>query len=365
MKNELTRARTKLLSLYFGIIGMLVLLFSLLVIYAAQDSLLDTALTSRQDIVLMASEAIALAEQERPGVGIQETEYEIEGDSLYFAVTYADDTEVKFDLLSGVSHVPEETGFIAGIVDDFDEMVWWIAILVFILAASLAAYVVNATLRPISKNMERQRQFISDAAHELRNPLAAMHARIESVLRVGEKHVAEEALADVLAETKRLIVTSESLLSLEKGGQRTREVRLQSMGTHIEGVFARLRHQASEKDVRLVADTDSEEVSIDSDDLDMLLYNVTHNAIKFTPQGGLVTLSWKNRVLTVTDTGTGIAADDLAHIFDRFYKADASRGTEGSGLGLTLVKEIADRYKINVNVESSAGAGTSFIFTWA
>ena len=90
----------------------------------------------------------------------------------------------------------------------------------FLLAALASVYVANNTLAPIARNMKKQKQFIGDAAHELRNPLAALHARIESALRVGGHHIKKEVLDDLLSETKRLISLSEALLALERGEQK-------------------------------------------------------------------------------------------------------------------------------------------------
>lgn len=362
MGNDFKKARFNLVVLYLIIIGTVISLFSLLIIYQAKNSFQDPAVSTNKDLMLSASEALVIAKNIRPGKEVRETEYEIEQGKLYFTVAFNDEvTEVKVDLLTGETYIPEgEHGIIHMLTNDFDEKVLWIALLVFMFAASLCIFVANKTLNPISLNIRKQQQFVSGAAHELRNPLAALHARIESILRSTEQELKEDVLGDLLSETKHLIALSEDLLSLEKGEFKASDVKVTSPKIYVDQVVRRLEHLAEDKHITIQRDIGTELLAIDAEDLLTILYNLLHNALKFTKNGGTVTVVWTNKTLTVSDSGIGIPKDEIPSIFDRFYKVDASRGHEGSGLGLSLVKEIAQRYGASVTVDSEVGKGTTF-----
>ena len=360
MKNDFIKARLHLVLLYLLIIGSVIALFSLLIIYQANDSFSDPAVQTDELLLLNADEATGIAQKLYPDEDIEETEYEIENGTLYYTVTFEDENEVKVNLFTGEPYVPEQNGSLLEMVtDDFDEMVGWIALLVFIFAATLCVHVANRTLDPIANNIRKQKQFISGAAHELRNPLAALHSRIESVLRSPQKELKEEVLGDLLSETKHLITVSEDLLALERGEHKTPVLKAQSLQEIAGVVIKRLKHFGDTKNISLETDIDAETLYADRDDIEALFYNLVHNAIKFTPEHGKVNIAWANKTLTVIDTGIGIPKDAIPHVFDRFYKGDMSRKSMGSGLGLSLVKEIVDRYKATITVESVGGHGTT------
>ena len=335
MTNDFKQARRKLVLLYLLIIGSVIGLFSLLVMHQANNSFSYPAIKTNTEIQITAEEAVLRAKTLFPDKVISETEYEIENGMLYFTVSFDDEAEVKVDLLTGATHIPREAeGVIALVTDDFDEMVGWIALLVFLLAALLSVYVAHTTLKPISRNIRAQKQFVSDAAHEFRNPLAALHARIESILHSGAQEFKKVVLDDLLIETKRLIVMSESLLALEKGEQRMREIKPHSLEAIVRSVVGQLEYLIQSKNIQLQSNITTESLNIDQGDIESILYNLTHNAVKFTPQNGTITITWAEKVLRVSDTGIGIAKEDVPHIFNRFYKADTARTKDGSGLGL-------------------------------
>jgi two-component system phosphate regulon sensor histidine kinase PhoR len=98
---------------------------------------------------------------------------------------------------------------------------------------------------------------------------------------------------------------------------------------------------------------------IDQGDIETILYNLIHNALKFTPNNGVIKITWVKKQLSISDSGIGISKENIPHLFERFYKADLSRTNEGSGLGLTIVKEITDRYGAKITVSSNLGEGTT------
>ena len=211
MNNDFTYARWKLVTLYLLIIGSIILIFSLLIVYQAGDSFSDPAVKSSSDVLFSATEAENKARDLFTEKKVVETEYEIENGVLYYTVLFDDETEVKIDLLTGSAYVPEEKdNFIETFTDDFEERVGLIAFVLFVSASLLCIYVANLTLIPVAKSIRKQKQFVSDAAHELRNPLAALHARIESALLPGTEFETD-IFEDLLSETKRLVSLSENL----------------------------------------------------------------------------------------------------------------------------------------------------------
>lgn len=362
MGNDFKKARRKLVLLYLIIMGSVVGLFSLLIIYQAKDSFSDPVIQTDALISVSAEEAIKIAHEMEPEKTVLETEYEIERSALLFTVIFTDESEVKVDLFTGIAFVPQEpSNVIQRFTDNFEEMVVWIALIVFLLSALLSVYVANKTLHPIAQNIEKQKQFVSGAAHELRNPLAALRTRIESEQRASGYELNREVLDDLLHETNRLIDISENLLTLEKSGHRKKTIQAQSLVQVVPLVLKRLEHLAHDKEVSLQTDIGPELVNIDSEDMETILYNLVHNAIKFTKKSGVVKVAWHNKILTVSDTGIGIPKEHIVHIFDRFYKVDSARGEEGSGLGLSIVREIIAQYEATIEVKSVVGQGATFI----
>ena len=359
MKNDFTQARRKLVILYLLIVGTIIVVFSLLIIYQANDSFSDPAVKTSADLLLGATEVEALARDLFPEREIEETEYEIENGVLYYTVSFGDDEEVKVDLLSGSTYLPKEEGsLIELLTDDFDERVGWIALLVFLAASWLSVFVANRTFVPIVKSIQRQKKFVADAAHELRNPLAALHARIESAMLYGET-TKKEVFEDLLSETKRLISLSEGLLVLEKNAHGRGEPETLVVKEVVREVLSRLEFLSVSKKLHIKTDIDEVSLTLQRADLETVLYNLLHNAIKFSGTRGKITIAWKHKILTIADSGVGIVAEKIPYIFDRFYKADVARAGEGSGLGLAIVKSIVDRNNATITVVSTLSKGTA------
>ena len=359
MSNDFKKARRNLVLLYLLIVGCIIGIFSALIVYQAQDSFSDPAVLTGANATLSASDAQLIAQNLRPGKEIEETEYEIEDGALYFTTAFDDEDEIKVDLLSGNVLTPEpESSWRETLTDDFAEQVVWIALIVFAFSALFSVYTANKTLAPILRNMETQKQFIAGAAHELRNPLAALHARIESVLHSPSDELKEDVLSDLLLETQHLIGISEGLLALEKGEHRKRQIRPFLVRDKIEQVIGRLSHLAAATGVTIGTQATMDTLAIDEQDLETIIYNLLHNAIKFTGSGGSIIITWESNTLTIKDSGIGITPEDIPHIFNRFHKGDASRGSAGSGLGLSLVKEASDLYRAKIETVSQVGNGT-------
>lgn len=225
----------------------------------------------------------------------------------------------------------------------------------------------DSMLGRLQASFLRERQFTSDASHELRTPLAAMRTILDltrSRPRPAEEY--ERALDDLTGETIRLQSLVADLLRLarsETPDLSSREV--VDLSALLNDISDSLRPLAEEKGVRLVCSLPAGLcLSGDRDQLIRLFVNLLDNAIKFTERGQVIvstsTESGPPLSITVADTGCGIAAAHLPHIFERFYRVDASRSTSGTGLGLSLALNIARAHGGDIEVTSEIGKGSVF-----
>ena len=227
----------------------------------------------------------------------------------------------------------------------------------------------NETLGRLEHSVGEMRQFSAALAHELRAPLAALRAEIETTLhhaRTTDDY--QRGLVSQLEELDRLgrLVTHLLTLARAEAG----EIRLARQPVDLSGLASSLVSQleavAEAKGVTLTCQVvDGVMVTGDAGWLERLVLNLLDNAIKFTPSGGRVvvevTETGEAAALTVRDTGIGIPVEDLPHVFERFYRADSARSpqTEGVGLGLTLAKWIADKHGATIEAVSAEGRGSA------
>jgi signal transduction histidine kinase len=216
---------------------------------------------------------------------------------------------------------------------------------------------------PIEENYNRQKQFIADASHELRTPLAVISANVDAVTASGEESVnsQKEWFDYIHAELKRTGKLVDDLLYLAKSENIRSESNLPfDLSAVCETVCASMEAVLYDGGKTLKTDI-AENVTVvaDSEKIAGVLYILLDNAGKYTPKNGhiSVTLTRENdkAVLRVTNSGDGVAAADLPKIFDRFYRADASRSTEtgGSGLGLFIAKTIVENSGGVITAESA------------
>ena len=214
-------------------------------------------------------------------------------------------------------------------------------------------------------------QFVSNASHELKTPLSTMKILIESLLYQDpiDPGMAKEFLGNVNDEIDRLNHIVSDLLTLvniDSGAMKLKLGEL-DLAALVQNQVKRLSPLARENGVELECDAGGAmKITGDALKLEQVIYNVIDNAIKYTPRGGEVhcSLSRSGRmaVVKIADTGEGIPADDLPHIFDRFYRVDKarSRATGGTGLGLSIVKQIVLSHGGSITPESTLGKGTTF-----
>ena len=214
-------------------------------------------------------------------------------------------------------------------------------------------------------------QFVSNASHELKTPLSTMKILIETLLYQDpvDPHMTKDFLTDVNKEIDRLNRVVSDLLTLVNidSGSSVLNLSEMSLSGLLEEQVKRLLPLARENGIEINLKMKEEIVILgDSLKLQQVIYNVIDNAIKYTPRGGEVEASLVRRgsraIVRIADTGIGIPASDLPHIFDRFYRVDKarSRATGGTGLGLSIVKQTVQSHGGNISATSTEGKGTTF-----
>lgn len=234
------------------------------------------------------------------------------------------------------------------------------------LAQNLANYMAK-----MEKTEKMRRDFVANVSHELRTPLTIMRGYTEALLDgTAEPAQSTKYLRTMQEETVRLEHLVKDLLDLsrlqsETAAWKTEPIPLPAI---VESVFHMVKPVAEQENISLLLEVDNAVPDIlgNDDRLAQLLLIFLDNALKHTMSGGKITVSVAanpNEVmLSIADTGVGIAAEDLPYIWDRFYKADKShtRTESGAGLGLAIAKQIIDRHRAVAEVTSELGQGTTF-----
>lgn len=228
-------------------------------------------------------------------------------------------------------------------------------------------------LTEVRRVEKMRRDFIANVSHELRTPVASLKALSETLQEgaIDDPAVAKDFLERISAETDRLaqMVNELGELSRIESGEVSFKIEPVDIVELVKWVVERLRAQADRARVSLVVDIPSDlpEALADNEGIEQVLVNLLHNAIKFTPPGGQINVTAKVEAndiqVSVADTGVGIPADDLSHIFERFYKADKARAGGGTGLGLAIARHIIEAHGGRIWAESVEGQGSTFTFT--
>jgi heavy metal sensor kinase len=230
---------------------------------------------------------------------------------------------------------------------------------------------VNRMLGRLRDSLQTSRRFLADASHELRTPLTVIKGELQETLRTaGAQHQLTERIGSVLEEVARLehLVSGLLVLSRLDVGEAQRELVDVDVAELAAGTAEQMRLLAEDRGVQLEC-LPSSPVIVRGDRarLKQVIVNLLDNAIRFTARGGQVTVRAggggdQRARLEVQDTGIGIPASALPHIFDRFYRADEARSREdgGAGLGLSIVHSICSAHGAQIEVDSTVGRGTCF-----
>ena len=220
----------------------------------------------------------------------------------------------------------------------------------------------------ISEN--KRRQFVSDASHELKTPLASIKLLSDSILQYDmDMDTIKEFVGDIGNEADRLTRMTGKLLELTKGERNSdlSDAEIIYMAPTIRRVIKMLSGIAKENNITIEADLSVDsQVLIQEDDLYQIAFNLAENGIKYNIPGGKLSISLHqqddNGILRVSDTGMGIPPEAIGHVFERFYRVDKARSRQsgGSGLGLAIVRSIVERNNGQIHLQSTLGKGTVF-----
>lgn len=228
-------------------------------------------------------------------------------------------------------------------------------------------HAINDLLARLAADIAIQKRFLANAAHQLRTPLAGLKTQTELARRLTRPEDFTHSLGQIQTSVDRTVHLSRQLLSLarvEPGATDPTAFTTLDLGEVVRGVMKELVSQAIHKDIDLGYDGDFEELPVRAESVSIreLVSNLIENAVRYTPSGGRVTVQVKhqeNRVnLFVEDNGPGIPAEERPRVFERFYRV-LGTGEDGSGLGLSIVHEIAEAHQASVTLsEGPDGTGT-------
>ena len=230
------------------------------------------------------------------------------------------------------------------------------------------AAVLNSTFARLDAAFAQQKQFASDAAHELRTPVSVILTQTQTALN-REREAAEyretvEACQRAAQRMRKLIGALLELVRLDAGQEQMKRLRFDFSKTVADCVEL-VRPLAGENGINIFTELSTLDITGDSDRLAQVVTNLLTNAIQYNKSGGEVRVKLASQgdlaILTVNDTGNGISREDLPHVFERFYRGDKSRTAGGNaGLGLAIAKAIVEAHGGTLDVSSEEDKGTTF-----
>ena len=228
----------------------------------------------------------------------------------------------------------------------------------------------NQMARQLAKQDETRQKFISDISHEFQTPLTSIQG-FANILK--EEDLSKEQRVKyaniILYNSKRLSSLAKNMLQLTLLDREEIELELTnySLVEQMNRVISTQENQAMEKNIEIVFEMPKKEIFIEGDEqrLEQVWTNIISNAIKYTNEGGLITITMKKNSkdieISIEDTGIGMSKEVVSHIFERFYREDKARNVEGNGLGLAIVKSIVDLHHGKIDILSQVDVGTNFI----
>lgn len=261
------------------------------------------------------------------------------------------------------------------IQEDFQSTILMVNGVLLIVAAILSYGLAGLTLRPIRSAYQRQRQFLGDASHELRTPLAILQTGLESQLRRNKDMKEEKKIKSHLEEVHRMTRLVEDLLQLSYFAEWNVNILNKEnveLATLLRETVERFIELAAKNDVDIdcFVNVDANIIVLgDKQMLSQAIANILKNAVCYNKFGGSVVVRLSQEksqaVIEIEDTGIGMDPEDIAHVFDRFYRAEKSRsrGTGGSGLGLSIANAVICAHRGRIDIQSVPDKGTKVVIT--
>jgi heavy metal sensor kinase len=231
------------------------------------------------------------------------------------------------------------------------------------------ALALNRMIDRLREAFEQNRRFLADASHELRTPLTALRGELESVLEDAQTAQARDRIGSALEEVDRLAKIVETLFAISRleAGEAQRECKRFDLAQMAASAADQMALLAEDKGVAVACEVEKQ-VNVEGDQarIKQVVVNLLDNAIKYTPSGGSIRLNVRARdqmaIMEVIDTGIGIPAVALPHVFERFFRVDEARSREidGAGLGLAIVQSICNAHGGRVEVDSVENHGSRF-----
>jgi signal transduction histidine kinase len=239
---------------------------------------------------------------------------------------------------------------------------------IIIISAFSAYLVAKRLLKPVKEAYESQERFLQDAAHELRNPIAAINIALENATTTKLSPAKEKELIKMVGrQTRRLVRINEDLLFLERRQNNQQAIPETDVSVLLEDVIEGLQITVNKRDINLNTNiTPNLTKRIRPNDFIKLSRNIIENAIKYSPDKSTIdiTLSKEKRIIfIVKDNGVGIPSQEIDKLGERFFRASNTGKFEGSGLGLAIVKKIINNYGGDIKIASQTNKGTKIIIT--
>jgi two-component system, OmpR family, sensor histidine kinase CiaH len=238
---------------------------------------------------------------------------------------------------------------------------------IFFFAGGAGYFLAGRTLRPIQQMVSEQQRFITDASHELRTPITALRAEMEAQLL--QKIITEKETRAVIASNLEEVIQLQQLTdALLQFSQDDSEAQCPLVSINLSVVarsaIKKIAPLAHKKKIKILSEIQNISLMAHESSLKELLLILLDNAVKYSPSNTVITLKGflkgKSVTILVSDQGIGMTAIVQQHMFDRFYRGDSSRRKNGYGLGLSIAKQIVEKYKGKIFVSSKLNTGTTF-----
>ena len=259
--------------------------------------------------------------------------------------------------------------------DQFHRLIFSFLMIILIAAAALfvfSYFFTKLLLSPVKKAHQQQAHFIAAASHEIRNPVNTIISALDA-METSDGEQQKEFSKIARKEGKRLALLTEDLLTLARSdnGSFTAKTAPVELDTLILDCYEAFIAPAKEKNISISVELPDENVPkamADADRIKQVISIILSNAVSYTPDGGKIKIAYTSdnsrHIIRISDSGSGISAEDRQHIFERFYRADRSRTDRSHfGLGLSIAKEIIDLHKGSISVDDSELGGSCFVIT--